>query len=392
MRLDLFGDTLDSIRSFDPETQRSTRQLQQVDLLPVSEVLLDDKSISRFRTGYVAEFGAPGDDALYASVSEGVRRAGVEHWLPLFYDKLETVFDYIGPDALIALDHLAAESLNERLALIADAHDAPHRDGQDPRRLQGPAARRPLPDRRGVGKAPGRPPQPPLHPLPARGRGGGGHGGQDGPQLHPERAQDSVRLFETVGDHARALAAAGKRVLFASWSEGSSERLGMMLADHGLQNLRLAPYWDAARAADPKLPQRVVLPLDNGFETASLAVISETDILGDRLARPRRRRRAANFLAEATALTPGDLVVHIDHGIGRYAGLTTLEVQGAPHDCLELHYFGDSKLYLPVENIDLLTPLWRRERGGAARPPGRRRVAGQEGARQGAAARDGRGA
>src|SRR6201999_1230751 len=84
-------------------------------------------------------------------------------------------------------------------------------------------------------------------------------------------------------------------------------------------------------------------------------VISETDLLGDRLARPRRRRRASNFLAEASALSPGDLVVHVDHGIGRYEGLKTLEVMEAPHDCLELHYAAESKLYLPVENIDLLT-------------------------------------
>ena len=128
-----------------------------------------------------------------------------------------------------------------------------------------------------------------------------------------------------------------------------------MLADHGLKDIALAPYWQAAKAADPKRPQRVVLPLENGFETENLAVISETDILGDRLSRPRRRRRASNFLAEAASLTPGDLVVHIDHGIGRYEGLKTLDVQGAPHDCLELQYGGEAKLYLPVENIDLLT-------------------------------------
>ena len=128
-----------------------------------------------------------------------------------------------------------------------------------------------------------------------------------------------------------------------------------MLADHGLKGIRLASYWQAAKAADPKKPQRAVLPLESGFETDTLAVISETDILGDRLARPRRKRRAANFLAEATALTPGDLVVHIDHGIGRYEGLKTLEVMEAPHDCLELQYGGEAKLYLPVENIDLLT-------------------------------------
>ncbi|MES2035199.1 MAG: CarD family transcriptional regulator, partial [Pseudomonadota bacterium] len=170
-----------------------------------------------------------------------------------------------------------------------------------------------------------------------------------------ERTQDSVNLFEATANHADALSKAGKRVLFASWSEGSSERLGTMLADHGLNRVPFSPYWQAAKAADPKTPQRVVLPLEAGFETDNLAVISETDILGDRLARPRKKRRAANFLAEASALTPGDLVVHIDHGIGRYTGLKTLDVQGAPHDCLDLLYAGESKLYLPVENIDLLT-------------------------------------
>src|SRR5207237_7238470 len=108
---------------------------------------------------------------------------------------------------------------------------------------------------------------------------------------------------------------------FASWSGGSSERLGTMLGDHGLKRINFAPYWQAAKAADPKTPQRVVLPIEAGFESENLAVISETDILGDRLSRPRKKRRAANFLAEASALTPGDLVVHVDHGIGRHDGL-----------------------------------------------------------------------
>ena len=99
----------------------------------------------------------------------------------------------------------------------------------------------------------------------------------------------------------------------------------------------------------------------------------------------------SNFLAEASALTPGDLVVHIDHGIGRYEGLKTLDVQGAPHDCLELHYGGEAKLYLPVENIDLLTRYGAETRGRAARPAGRRGLAGAQGQGQGAAARDGRG-
>jgi transcription-repair coupling factor (superfamily II helicase) len=355
VRLDLFGDTLDGIRAFDRESQRSTKQLQQVDLLPVSEALMDADAVARFRRGYVSTFGAAGDDPLYAAVSEGARRAGMEHWLPLFYPQLETLFDYLPNDALIALDHLAVAARDERLAMIADAYEA--RASAERK-----AHYRPLPPSalyltntewaEGLGRHPVRRLEP-FHSEPKAGVVD--LGAKLGRTFAAERQQDSVNLFEAAADHARRLIADGKRVLFASWSEGASERLAGMLADHGLKGVPLAPYWQAAKAADPKKLQRVVLPLDAGFETDNLAVISETDILGDRLARPRRRRRAANFLAEATALAPGDIVVHIDHGIGRYVGLKTLEVQEAPHDCLELHYADSSKLYLPVENIDLLT-------------------------------------
>ena len=93
-----------------------------------------------------------------------------------------------------------------------------------------------------------------------------------------------------------------------------------------------------------------------GFEAGDLAVISEQDILGDRLVRPKRKsKRPQDFLTEVAALTPGDLVVHVDHGIGRFEGLKTIEAAGAPHDCLELHYAGGDRLFLPVENIELLT-------------------------------------
>ncbi len=354
VRLDLFGDTLESIRGFDPETQRSTSQLKEIDLLPVSEALLDEAAIARFRKGYVAAFGAPGDDALYAAVSEGRRRAGLEHWLPLLYPKMATLFDYLPAGALVGVDHLATEARDERLAMVEDAYDA--RANADRK-----SAYRPLEPRAlyldaaeweaRLSERPHRL----FTPFQHEGAAVMDMGARLGRTFAAERAQDSVNLFEATAAHAEALSKAGKRVLFASWSEGASERLGTMLADHGLKRVPLAPYWQAAKAADPKIPQRVVLPIEHGFETDTLALISETDILGDRLARPRKKRRAANFLAEASALTPGDLVVHIDHGIGRYEGLKTLEVQDAPHDCLELHYFGDSKLYLPVENIDLLT-------------------------------------
>jgi len=129
-RLDLFGDTLESVRAFDRESQRSTRQLKAVDLPPVSEILLDAEAIARFRSGYLAAFGAPGDDPLYATVSEGGRRAGMEHWLPLFHDRLETLFDYLPADTLIGVDHLGREARNERLAMIADAFEAREKAGR----------------------------------------------------------------------------------------------------------------------------------------------------------------------------------------------------------------------------------------------------------------------
>ena len=356
VRLDLFGDVLESIRAFDPVSQRSTRQLNSIELLPVSETLLDADSIARFRQGYAAAFGASGEDPLYATISEGGRRGGMEHFLPLFYPKLETLFDYLGDDALIGVDHLATAARDERLAMIADAFEA----RQEADKSRGayhalpPDALYLTPDEwdRHVADRPSRrftafeqEEKPGVIDMGAR----------MGRTFAAERAMDSVNLFEAAADHARRLAGAGKRVLFASWSEGSSDRLGHMLADHGLRDITATKDWAAAQAADARKPQRVVLPLDAGFETPDLAIISETDILGDRLVRSGRRRRAQNFLAEASSLTPGDLVVHIDHGIGRYDGLKTLEVQEAPHDCLEIQYFGDSKLYLPVENIDLLS-------------------------------------
>ena len=369
VRLDLFGDTLESIRAFDPETQRSTRQLHSIDLLPVSEALLDADSISRFRAGYVAAFGAVADDPLYAAISEGGRRAGMEHWLPLLYDGMETLFDYVGDDAVFALDSLAEQARDERTAMIADAYDS----RREQAKAKGGAPYRPLSpdalyltgaewDERMAAHA-SRRFSPFVSPEGSREEGAKNVvdlGARLGRSFAPERKQDSVNLFEAVADYARKLGAAGKRVLFASRSEGSSDRLGSMLGDHGLKSVRFARDWADARdygvkGAKGKPIQRVVLPVDQGFETGDLAVICETDILGDRLARPRKRRRAANFLAEATSLNPGDLVVHVDHGIGRYDGLKTLAVQEAPHDCLDIQYHGDSKLYLPVENIDLLT-------------------------------------
>ncbi|MFI4951231.1 MAG: transcription-repair coupling factor, partial [Caulobacterales bacterium] len=215
VRLDLFGDTLESIRAFDPETQRSTKQQKEVSLLPVSEALLDKEAISRFRSGYLEAFGAAGDDPLYATVSEGGRRAGMEHWLPLFYPKMATLFDYLPDGSLVALDHLAREAREERLAMIADAYEARaqterrvHYHPLEPKRLyltaeewDGLLARRA--SRRFSSF------------QEAEGATVIDMGARAGRNFATERQRDSVNLFEATADHARKLAADGKRVLFA---------------------------------------------------------------------------------------------------------------------------------------------------------------------------------
>ncbi len=363
IRLDFFGDTLESIRRFDPESQRTTGQERELLLVPMSEVTLDAETVSRFRTQYVAELGVPpADDPLYSAISEGRRHQGMEHWLPLFHERLETVFDYAG-DTPVLLDPLIEEARAERRAQIVDyqaarlraneltGDDTPYRalapdalylaDEEWEERLgaRAVAAMSPfqVPEGEGTG---------PVFDLGAR----------EGRSFAPERNDDSLSLFDVVAAHARALAEEGRRVVVACWSEGSRERLGDMLRDHGLTGAVPVGDWPEAQGLRPSEVGLAVFGIERGFTTPAFAVIGEQDILGDRFVRPRRKgKRGADFLTEVTSLSPGDYVVHVDHGIGRFTGLKTIDAAGAPHDCLELHYHGGDRLFLPVENIELLS-------------------------------------
>jgi transcription-repair coupling factor (superfamily II helicase) len=361
VRLDFFGDTLESIRSFDPQTQRTSGQLRALELVPVSELQLAPETIRRFRQGYAKEFGAAGpDDVLYEAVSEGRRYPGMEHWLPLFYERLDTLFDYV-PGSPVVLEPLVEDAAKERLAQIADYHQA-RREALDAKSAGAPY--KPLPPDRlylAEGEWSARLQAVPLARMtPFSVPEGEGAvveiGARQGRNFAAERADPHGILFDAVAAHVGALQADGKRVLIALWSEGARERMRHVLADHKLVNLvDVANYADAVRRPNIEVGL-AVLGLEAGFETEALALIGEQDILGDRLVRPRRGgRRAADFIAEVTSLTPGDLVVHIDHGIGRFAGLANIEAAGAPHDCLEIHYAGGDKLFLPVENVELLS-------------------------------------
>ncbi len=361
VRLDFFGQTLETIRSFDPETQRTTGELRSLELVPVAEFQLTSETIKRFRLGYVEAFGAPTpDDLLYHAVSEGRRHPGMEHWLPLMHGNLETVFDYL-VGATILLEPLVEDAARERLAQINDYYEARQHAlaerGAGPPYKPLPPARLYLDQHEWLSQL-DRFPNARLTPFTVPENQGLviDLGIKPGRNFAAERAEPGCNVFQALTQHVRNLQQGGKRVVIALWSEGARERMAHVLADHALAHLTAVDSWNQVATLPDQQVALAVLGLESGFESEAAAIISEQDILGDRLVRPRRSsRRAENFIAEATSLAAGDLVVHVDHGIGRFVQLRAIEVAGAPHDCLELHYAGGDKLFLPVENIELLS-------------------------------------
>ena len=359
LRLDFFGDELETLRLFDPNTQRSSGVAEQHLLLPASEAMLDEDSVKRFRTRYRELFGANATgDPLYQAVSDGRRLAGMEHWLPLFEDRMVTLFDHLGAEDTIVIDSGAMAAADERLGDIAD-YFAARRDAG----VKAPGSYRPLsPDALYLTKdelaalLQGHP----VHradifaqPESATVIDFGFTGGRD---FAPERARGD-NVYEAAAQYLTGQAKRGKKALIAAYSEGSRARIASILGEAARPAPVMADSWQEALGLAAKgSPVALVLPLETGFANDELDLVTEQDILGDRLVRRKKRRKGADaFLAELSALTPGDLVVHMDHGIGRYIGLQSIPVGKSPHDCVALEYAGGDKLYVPVENIDVLS-------------------------------------
>ncbi|SIS77364.1 transcription-repair coupling factor [Roseivivax lentus] len=361
VRLDLFGDVLDGARRFDPATQRTTDKLSAVEFAPVSEVILDEAAITRFRQNYRIEFGAAGtDDPLYEAVSAGRKHQGIEHWLPFFHERLETLFDYL-PGAPVLLDDQSTPARIARWDQIADQYETRRLALQEKKRLD--SVYKPAPpgllylDEAAWDAAVAGRRQVQFSPLPqASGPNTADAGGRLGRNFSPERQQESISLFGSLAGHVKKKLEDGP-VVIASYSEGARERLTGLIEDEGLGEV--IEIENGTRIGKRGL-YVAVWALEHGFEgpfgEGRATFISEQDVLGDRLIRaPKKRRRAENFLTEVQSLSPGDLVVHVDHGIGRFQGMEVIEVTNAAHECLTLEYAEGARLYLPVENIELLS-------------------------------------
>lgn len=371
IRLDFFGDEVESLRSFDPLTQTTIGKVDRLDLMATSEVLLDEQSVSNFRSGYRELFGvATEQDPLYEAVSAGQKFPGTEHWLPLFYPRLVNLLDYL-PESALTLDPQTDEAIAARHQQVIDFHQARQslyeavRKGKD----KNIVAYKPVPttslyltpeeikqllDARAVGQ---------FSPF-TEGECAFDAGGARGRDFADARARADIDLYAELKAHATQQQSIGKRVMIACYSQGSAERIAGLLRNHALDVQTQASRWDEARSLDPKLISLVVLGLEHGFVAPDLAIITEQDILGDRLIRQTKKRKAsAQFQLELGSLNVGDFVVHTEHGIGRYEGLETINALGTAHDCIRLIYDGGDKLFVPVENLDVLSRYASAESG-----------------------------
>lgn len=362
LRIDLFDDEIERLRLFEVETQRSVKDIQYYSFDSANEVVLDKNTIKTFRSKYREEFGADGlKDELYESISQGKKYLGMEHWLPFFYDDaLPSVFDYLPmADVILGLD--VEQALQAKEETISDHYQA---------RLEALKVR----DISEVDKY--RPIAPELMFL----------NNADFVTLCHKRnyltlsklnmpESEKVISFHTTPQKifsslkninnltvyqdlaAELNAHQEKKRIICCYTEGSAERMLNMLSENNIKNVRKAASWqEAEKEALKGKTALVVLDLQHGFVSDDFFVVTEQDIWGERKnLKTKKKVSAENLIADISSLNIGEYVVHIEHGIGRFAGLENIVTDGVAHDCLKLIYANNDKLYVPVENIDVIS-------------------------------------
>ena len=357
IRLDLFGNTIDSIKSFDLISQRSLELLKEIFVYPASEIILNDKTIENFRINFNKKFGSQKEKVkIYDSISEGISYPGMEHWLPFFYNQTGSIFDYIDKP-IILLDHLYDSSLEDFLETVND-HFQSRKDYDDnklskvenkyfsiePSNLyqNKEEYNKNLRSRNCIRISPFKKPDA----INLNGKASSKYS-----NIKSNRSDSSS--YENLKSDILDFTKKNKKIIIACSSLGSSERVSKILINNGiLSNFK---NLESFKNIDQKNIYLTVLNLNSGFHFDDYIFISEQDIFGEKFYRPRIIRKAENFIREISSVMPGDAVVHIDHGIGRFENLSTLEINNAKHECLLIKYANDDKLYLPVENIEVLS-------------------------------------
>lgn len=343
IRLDFFGEELESIRAFDVMSQKSLHTLEHLILYPVNEVLLTDDTIHRFQGGYKTVFGVDAtQDTLYDSITRAVPYQGYEHWQPLFYDTMETLFDYIPVATPVVYGHDVSGALYNRMQDISEYYS--HRLHQklyrpipvDMLYLDNDTYHRCMQNRS----------------LTTLSCSAVPHG-----ENLPIRASINFTSHRVQGDDVWQAVKdytlkSDKPIIIACNTMGEMERIRAILRDFGLSPLDVAGYDDIAKIQHIGV---AVLSMRAGYEANDYIMVSQHDILGEKTLKNTRRAKSKNFITDYSTMEVGDLVVHASAGIGRYEGLETLDIHSALHDCLRIAFDGNDTIFVPVENIDVLS-------------------------------------
>ncbi|MBK5963402.1 transcription-repair coupling factor [Thiocystis minor] len=356
LRIDLFDEEVESIRIFDPESQRSKEKLERIRLLPAREFPLTEEAIAGFRQRYRASIeGDPQNSLIYREVSEGHTPGGLESYLPLFFERTATLFDYL-PERVLALEpETCRETAASFFAAVGQRYEQRRHDRERP--LLPPNRLYLMPDELAgaLNRLSGALYQSPE--IPDRRKGYAAACNFATATLPPLAIQ--ARATQPAQALKEFLATPERRVLFVAESTGRREMLAEHL--HGFDiRARQVAGWKAFLDSDQGIGLTVA-PLEQGLllEQAGLALVTETQLYGERV-RQERRRRASERDSDAivrnlTELTEGAPVVHEQHGVGRYLGLQTLEVGGLTTEFLTLEYAHGDKLYVPVSSLHLIS-------------------------------------
>ncbi len=352
-RIELLDDEIDTLRRFDPETQRSSGAVDKIELLPAREFPFEEDDQRRVREAIRERFDLDvRRSALYQDLKAGNAPAGIEYYLPLFFDSTATLFDYLPRDALLVIEDASLEAANAFFAATSERYAQRQHDLERPVL---PPAELYLPpdDLRAL--------------LNHRERVLIGTHAEASPSgAQPAPSLPLARKSEDAGAELKQfLRAYPGRVLLAADSAGRREALLDLLG--GIEVRPTAVDGFAAFLAGSERWAITVAPLSDGFaiDNPPLCVLTERQLYGERARQERRRRKAErdpeSIIRDLGELATGAPVVHIDHGVGRYQGLITLEIGGAPGEFLTIEYAGGDKLYVPVSALDLIS----RYTGGA---------------------------
>ncbi|WP_010485163.1 transcription-repair coupling factor [Pseudomonas sp. S9] len=348
-RIDLFDDEIETLRTFDPETQRSIDKVESIKLLPAREFPLEKKAITDFRGRFRERFDVDFRRCpIYQDLSTGITPAGIEYYIPLFFEETATLFDYLPQDtqvfSLPGVEKAAEQFWN-------DARNRYEERRVDPERPLLPPADIFLPVEDCFARLKNWPRVVVSQEDIDEGVGRLRFNAQPLPDLAIQ-----AKASEPLAALRRFIEEYQGRILFCAESAGRREVLLELLA-----RLKLKPKevdgWPAFIAGKERLGITIA-PLDEGLQLEDVALIAESPLFGQRVMQRRRREKTRdageNVIKNLTELREGSPVVHIDHGVGRYQGLVTLEIDGQNAEFLSLQYAEDAKLYVPVASLHLI--------------------------------------